>query len=977
MGTKTLGIDIGTNSIGWALVEEHDQDGGSVIDMGVRVFPEGVDRDQNGGEKSKNETRRVARSSRRQIARRSKRKKRLKKLLSQHGLYPVDIKDRKELLEKDPYLLRERALNEPLSLHEIGRALTHLNQRRGFKSNRKTDKSQKKQKSKILNEINELAARMHEGGFETLGEYLSNCRKNGGEITLRVRNQHTRREMYEHEFDAIWQAQQPHHPEVMTEGLKKEIRETIFFQRPMYWPKEAIGRCELEPKEFRCPRCDRQGQRFRLWKEINNLRIVQRFGAGDELELTPEQKQELIQQLEKSQSITVERLRQCLQLEADQELNITATKSKLLGMESDAILSKRKYFGNKWNSFSDEIKDQIIWNLHDNEIKDDEVTRKAVQEWGVDQETADELLTAPLPEGYFNFSRKAIDNMLPHIMEGEDEFVAMEKAGYLPPHKRKVPIREYLPSPPDLPNPIVRQALFEFRKLVNAILREYGKPDAIHIELARKVKASQEKRQQLLTQNRERAKEREAAKEDIVKEGHSPNQDTINLYMLWKEQGGLCIYSGQPISKSQLLMGEVNIDHILPKDRSLDDSLANKVVCFRSENAEKGDRTPREWLEDSNPDKLAEIQQRAWRLPRNKQKKFAQRDIQLDDFINRQLSDTGYISREIRKYVECLGADVVCTKGQNTSDLRRYWGLNSILNLQGKNIKTREDHRHHAVDALVVALTTRSKLQQLARASKRKHDSIPMPEPWPGFRGEVEEKVNRIWVSHRVRRKVRGQLHEETHYGPTEEQNVYVYRKSIEDLTPSMVEDIRDETIKQLVKERLAQFGLDEKSKKIPKEVWKEPLTMPSGVPIKKVRVKKNDSTIQPIRDGSVCVKTGSNHHICLFTRSDGSKDMVAVSMLEAHRRKRDGKPIIQREHPDDRDATFEMSLSINEMVMINGDLYRFLTASSVTGQFWMRHHTFAGKSNDKRMRISKVPSTFNGKKVTVDVLGRIRDAND
>jgi len=266
--------------------------------------------------------------------------------------------------------------------------------------------------------------------------------------------------------------------------------------------------------------------------------------------------------------------------------------------------------------------------------------------------------------------------------------------------------------------------------------------------------------------------------------------------------------------------------------------------------------------------------------------------------------------------------------------------------------------------------------------------------------------VNGINVSHRARRKVRGALHEETIYGPThkpdrtensvrlrpwakdwiEDAQQFVYRKPLESLTLAMIDDIRDETIKEIVIARLKQFGLSPgEKKKIPAEVWKEPLEMPSGVPIKKVRLLKSDLTIQSIRDGKAFVKPGSIHHVCFFEFTDergrSKRDAIFVSMLEATTRIRSEQPVLQRIHPEHPNARFVMSLSMGETVQLRhvqtDDLYCFETAASTSKQMWFKHHTAGGKAAEKLGVVSKMPGTFEGRKVAVDVLGRIRHAND
>jgi CRISPR-associated endonuclease Csn1 len=548
-------------------------------------------------------------------------------------------------------------------------------------------------------------------------------------------------------------------------------------------------------------------------------------------------------------------------------------------------------------------------------------------------------------------------------------------------------------------NPLVRQALHEVRKVVNAILRELVYKDGhrlarIHIELAREVRGTFEQRQKLIREMRDRERRREEAAEAIRAAGVKPTRAAIDRYLLWQEQDKQCIYSGRPIGIAQLFGGEVDVDHILPYPRSLDNSLMNRVVCFREENADKSDRTPYEWLAERDPARYEAVLQRADRLPHyQKARRFRQRSVELDDFFARQFVDTTYITTQVHQYVQCLGADVLCPKGQHTADLRWQWGLDSVLRDDGLGLKNREDHRHHAVDAVVIALTNRSRLQQLAALRRRggtERTGEILNEPWAGFRRSVEDAVNGINVSHRVRRKVAGALHEETIYGPTNTPGEFVYRKPIEALTPSMVEDIRDPIVRSLVQQRLAAFKIAGDASKIPAEVWKEPLYMyaPKSkqlLPIRRVRLIRQEGTIRPIRGGTAYVKPGSIHHVCLFewTEPNGkvTRDMVSVSMLEAVERVKNKKPIIEKTHPTRTDARFVMSLSGGELVLLTHRdqeaLYRFDTAASTSKQMWFRHHTAAGKSSDKRGVVSKKPGTLRARKVTVDPIGRIRWAND
>lgn len=1010
MSGTTLGLDLGSNSIGWALIDGANH---RVIAAGARVFPEGVDRDQSGGEVSKNETRRIARGMRRQIRRRARRKRLLREALVIAGLLPETAADQAKLDELNPYELRAKALDSELTPYELGRIFLHLDQHRGFLSNRKADRTKKKEASEMLSEISELEGRIQAEGHRTLGEHLAARYKS--QPLSRIRGQHTRREMLLAEFDAIWAAQQPHHPGLLSEKLrygkdgksayprpsartgggaesllhKFGLHGLIFFQRPIYWPKSVVGQCELDPKKKRCPRADRVAQQFRVLQEVNNLRII--AGDGEIKELTGPQRERLLAMLGQKESVTFDEMRNKLGLLESDGFNLEAgERKKLLGMATDAIFAKKSQFGKGWHDLPDEVKNRIVRSL----IHEDEATFlcRAVGEFGLGQELAERLLDAPLPEGYASLGQETIERLLPFMAQGlplmtrDSTPCAVRLAGYLTPWERPGQSGGFLPAPPMIANPIVRQALHELRKLVNAIIREYGKPTAIHIELAREVKGTADGRAEAGRQMRTREVRRQAAAEKIKEHGDSPTHNKIDRYLLWEEQDKVCMYSGRPIGVAQLLGGEVDVDHILPYSKSLDDSLMNKVICFRTENSEKGQRTVYEWLAGTNPSKYEQILQRAAKLPiavRNRKRpRFSQKTCELEQFINRQLTDTAYITSAVVEYVKCLGADVLGSKGQLTAELRHQWGLNKVLREDGLNRKSREDHRHHAVDAVVIAFTNRSRLQQLAGCRGQQE----LPPPWSSFRRDVETVINQINVSHRTRRKVAGALHNETIYGPTRTTGEFVYRQPITSLTPAMIDDIRDPIIRQLVTDRLAAFDVRPGDKKVPSEAWKEPLRMPSGVEIKKVRILRCDKTIRQLTIGRPgCVKPGSIHHIVLFdvpvAGGKKKRELIAVSMLEAAQRLKVGQQVIQRAHPTVPEAEFLMSLSQNEMVLLTHegkeDLYRFEKAAGTSGQMWFRHHTAAGKSSEKIGEVSKKPSTLHARKVTVDPLGRIRWAND
>ena len=242
-------------------------------------------------------------------------------------------------------------------------------------------------------------------------------------------------------------------------------------------------------------------------------------------------------------------------------------------------------------------------------------------------------------------------------------------------------------------------------------------------------------------------------------------------------------------------------------------------------------------------------------------------------------------------------------------------------------------------------------------------------------------------------------MHEETAYGPTGQkdekgQEIFVYRKKLEELTPAMVEKIVDPVVQELVKARLQAYGF-EKSEKFPKEVWKEPLYMRTTksnkkVPIKKVRIRAVFNNMILLKDKSgktyraVC--PGKNHHVEIFEYTDKKgrvrRGCEIVTMFEAVRRNRDGEPVIKRDHGPGQ--KFICSLAKNEMFMLELDdgsrvLHRVQKITQC-GQVTLRPHTYAGKVSDSDqppLIQRKSIGTLKGSKVTVDPLGRICWAND
>jgi len=1113
---RILSFDIGSSSLGWSLIDPHNR---CIVNLGVRIFPEGVDRDKKGGELSKNERRRLKRATRRQAQRRARRKRRLRDALVEAGLYPADTVAQAEYDGMDPYDLRRRALDEPLELYELGRVFLHLGQRRGFLSNRKGDRGKKQENSKLLAEISELAQRMDRAGDRTLGEHLAKRMPTPGEAAAtpmlpenedaaddRVRRLHTHRTMYLEEFDRIWEAQRRHHPSLLTDRLKYGESEKpqrfpvepdpprkgkkdqsplrryglhglIFFQRPLYWSEKSIGFCELEGEQRRCSRADRLAQKARLYQEVNNLRIIDTDDRERDLE--PEERRKLLVYLSSRKEATFDQIKKHLGLFETARFNIERLakgsnqiggRSKLKGLETDYILSQDDCFGDRWHELAEDEKDAIVRDLLDPKLDDARTFDKAVSQWGLSAAQAEAVLNAVdgLPTGYAKLSRKALlhgktgdcgilaalEAGLPmQCGEGRDDHGkptdAIHAAGYLRADERDVKLLKELPEPEDIPNPLVRRALYEVRHIVNAIIRKHGAPDEVRLELAREVKGSLDKRQQTRIKQIEQQRRRDEAAKRIRDVGYRPDRKSINRYLLWEEQEGLGIYSGKPLSIEMLFGGVVEIDHILPRPRSLDDSMANKALDLREVNARKGNRTPWEWLErDGDPQvDYDAVLQRARKLGHyGKYRKFTQKTLELDDFIARQLVDTAYISRAVVQYLRQLGrpsgeknqdgteklapVHVVGRKGMTTATLRHLWGLNSVLHDTGFNAKkNRDDHRHHAVDAIVIALTDEARLKALSEAyeeyEKINPDTGEMElragygriqssklEVWPTFRRDVEDAINQIKVSHKTQRGVQGQLHEETLYGKGDNPQEYVARKPLEALSLNEVPRIRDAAVRAKIEARLREFNLDPGRGKggIPAKAWKEPIWMneEKRIQIKRVRVLKKEESVVLIRggadnyhggEGAVAanqrhragsggfVKPGRQHHVAIFCTLDRKRQPkyhgVFVSMLEAAKRKRAREAIIQRHDPDKSAARFVCSLCSGDSLIIYDpveELERIVVVTTLVSTQQRIHYKDANDARPTSERGADAGTTANAlfgklraQKVAVDQLGRVR----
>lgn len=878
-----LALDIGMTSIGWAIFQlkpataetassNYRLQPSAIIKAGVRIFNSG--RHPKTGS-SLAEARRSARLMRRRRDRLLKRKARMLQQLQDLGFFPADEAQRKQLEILNPYALRAKGLQEPLTPAEFARALFHINQRRGFKSNRKTDKGADdsgalKQAISVLRQAIAHYPQTAEGKAlastefslldwvnrqlpetantlpRTVGELLWQRMQSGLGVRARYREEKTLTEsgrnkveksydlyidraMIEQEFDALWAKQASYNPQQFTESARLALKDTLLFQRKLRPVKP--GRCTLEPEEPRAPLALPSMQRWRIYQEVNHLRIYQ--SGLDTVALTLEQRNLITQELEQKSKLSFTAIRRLLKLGSQAEFNLEDEKrTELKGNATSAILAKPQLFGANWHCYSLERQENIVDKLL-HEESENRLIQWLQEEFGFDEARAQTIADCTLPDGYGSLSRKAIGRILPALQaavipysdavitagyshhsklgfdfdfdDSEVEQIIDPDTGEITPVFKQLPyygkpLRRHVAFAKDQPrndeerygkiaNPTIHIGLNQIRVVVNALIRKYGRPTEVVIELARDLKQSREKKLEEQKRQAENQKRNQRIRTEIARilgiaEDRVSRTD-LHKWILWEELNRKdaanrpCPYSGVQISAAMLLSPQVEIEHILPFSQTLDDSLNNKTVAMRQANRIKGNRTPWQAKDDFAKQgwDWASIEQRARLMPSAKGKRFSATGLQDwlkedSDFLARALNDTRYLARIAVEYLKlvCPGSGVRVIPGQLTAILRGKFGLNELLS--GNAEKNRNDHRHHALDACVIGITDQGMLQRFARASQATYEQgqinklvADMPQPWPNYRAHVARALAHIWVSHKPDHGFEGAMMEATAYG--------------------------------------------------------------------------------------------------------------------------------------------------------------------------------------------------------------------
>lgn len=843
-----IGFDIGITSVGWAVVALDSEDKPyGIINMGSRVF-DAAEQPKTGA--SLAAPRREARSARRRLRRHQHRLERIRRLLlTENMISQAELDTLFAGKLEDIYTLRVKALDAPVSHTEFARILLHIAQRRGFRSNRKAETA--KEDGELLAAVSKNRALMAEKGYRTVGEmllqdplYAASKRNKGGQYIATVG-----RDMVAEEVRAIFRAQRQLGQPFASEKLESRYLDILLSQRSFdEGPGEGspyagsqiermIGKCTLEDGEQRAAKAAYSFEYFTLLQNINHLRLLR---GGEGSPLTPAQREALIALAHKTKELNFSHIRRELAIPADTTFNAVYYKNT-----DDAEEAEKK---TKFSYLKAYHQMRTAFNkLSKNHF--DTLTRAQKNELGrvlSTYKTSAKIRAALLPAGlsdaeldiaetlsfskFGHISVKACDKLIPFLEKGMKYDEACAAAGYdFKAHSGRERTQLLHTTPDDLADitsPVVRRAVAQTVKVLNAIIRERGcSPTFINLELAREMAQDFTERNQAkksMDDNRARNERlMERIRTEYGKE-HPTGQDLVKL-KLWEEQHGECAYSQKHISIEHLFEPDyAEVDHIIPYSISFDDGYKNKILVLAEENRNKGNRLPLQYLQGKRREDFIVWVENTIRSTPKKQRLLKEKLTSEDEkqFKERNLQDTKTMARFLLNYIgdHLAFADfaagrkkhITAVNGAVTSYMRKRWGISKI----------RENgDLHHAVDALVIACTTDGMIQQVSRyAALRECEYVQteggslavsvhtgevlksFPYPWPEFRRELEARlgddprravisqrfpvylnndipVRKLFVSRMPRRKVTGAAHKETIKSPKALQDGVVVTK--------------------------------------------------------------------------------------------------------------------------------------------------------------------------------------------------------
>ena len=872
--------------------------------------------------------------------------------------------------QRIPYLLRALAAEVELPPEMLGRALFHLGVRRGYKSNRKADvinenlgaaleessenpKKLRKGKKREENDEEDLASATEGKASKTdlttqrtsLEQTLANEGVTLGqffarvpEAEQRIRGAATTRKMYLAEFDKIFQTQKNSQKCPLTEADWKNLKKCIFHQRPLKNQRHLRGKCALLSKQERCARSRLVAQEFRVRATLLNLRF--RVGFTPLPDLTRTQLDMLFDAIwNRGENLTEKGAIRLLELpnakNVKWSLEIGDEGSKALIPKSlhSVLNSIEKTMGKgQGTEFLSKLNEQQKEDLFDNLLMFEEneaCTTYLKNSFGNEKGKIVKLLSDEAccaisncyveTTGFANYSAKAMRKLLVHLRQwkridsaGEHNEVCLRDQEFPPPKLEIVDfLRPVNDSLGEIRNPVVVRSLTQLRHVVNAVIKKWGKPDLIRVELAREVKKTSEERMKISRDNKQREKvwdDLSAELQELLPQSfpNKPKGSDLERYLLHIECGGICPYSGKCISLAQLYTNEIQVEHIFPYSRSFDDSFANKTLSYSESNVIKGNKTPFEAFGTTEswqgilanisrwPDSKTKPALKPWSWSKNdKLRRFCfDKELKVEGFLARQLTDTQYSAKLATKFLRTLYEDTQCvqtTQGKMTSELRRITGLKGLLGESETGKKMRDDHRHHTVDALMICMSNQKFIYHMSQVAEKKKQSgerffKELHEQMKPSREMFIDAIASAKISFGDRVRVRGQFFDETIYGIREidGEKVAVSRKALpvkKSELAALAEDVWDPELKMRLQSPIGfESSKDSAS-----------LLGANGKKVKKLRLKqsKNPENLCKVKVSDVqgTVGNGENHHAEIWQNTKGKWEMRVMSLIDAAER--------------------------------------------------------------------------------------------
>lgn len=985
-----IGLDIGIASVGWAVVALNENaEPYGLIRCGSRIFDK-AEQPKTG--ESLAAPRREARSTRRRLRRRSLRKADLYELMAQNGL-PGRAKIEEAVQAghlPDIYALRVQALDGPVTAMDFARILLHLMQRRGFRSNRKADDAQKD--GKLLQAIDANTRRMEENHYRTVGEMMyrdpvfAEHKRNKSENYLST----VRRDQIVEEAVQLFAAQRQYgaawaSPEMEAEYLTILTRQRSFDEGPggnsPYGGnivEKMVGTCTLEGQaEPRAAKATWSFEYFTLLQKINHIRIIE---SGAARILTAEERQELLSVCYQTDKLDFARIRKALALPEQARFNMVRYRD---GQTTEDCEKKEKIVClpcyHKMRKVLNTLRKDYIRSVSRDRLdaaataltmyKNEATLRAKLEEAQFEPLEVDALMTLPSFSGFGHISVKACRKMIPYLEQGLNYNDACKEAGYDFQGNYTGDKTMFLPASTeemeDITSPVVRRAVAQTIKVVNAIIREQGEsPVNIHLELAREMSKNFQQRNDL----GKAMKDNNAENERLMKDLHElfpgrniTGQDLVK-YRLWKEQDGRCAYSLQPLEleKAITVSGYAEVDHIVPYSISFDDRRANKVLVLASENRQKGNRLPLQYLQGKRRDDFIVYTKASVKNYRKRQNLLKEKLSEEDSkgFMQRNLQDTQYIASFMLNYIRShlAFADfpaagkkrVVAVNGAVTAFLRKRWGLGKVR---------ADGDLHHAVDAAVIACTTDGMIQRVSRFYTHIETSDTrgerFPEPWPRFRDELMQRLSAcpqenlmqinpvyyqnvdiasirpVFVSRMPRHKATGKVHEDTIRSYVSE-GITAVRTSITDLKLDEKGEIEgyfnkesDLLLYNALKRRLEEFGGNAK------KAFAEPFYKPRadgtpGAQVRKVKIVDKTSNVICVRDGGGVSKSNNMVRIDVYYVPGEGYYWVPIYVADTVKSTLPNKAVLRNKGMDDwkemNEKDFQFSLYNNDLVFIERD---------------------------------------------------------